>query len=518
MAELFYNNFKEYSQEFHNYLQPMQKAWEKLSVKFSIGDISFFMLRLATIIGGIAWLSLAPLSPDESTKLIKALIAFSAYSILLYLFILGGIGRFSTIYIISLVLDLMFVFTLVNLQADFTNSFFLGYYMLTALHSFYFGVGFGLSVAVISCVLYFLNIQPLLSQIHWTDLGLRMVFLFPIAIPLGLLSQNLRRKTSEIERLNTELEKSLDNLTSMQEKLVEQEKLSALGRFTADVAHEIRNPLTALGGIARRLEKRLPGGTKEKKYSDLIVAETTRLESILRDVLTYSEKMENHFEKHDLNKPVAEAAPFFCDTCYEKKIKLVEKYAENLPQVYMHSDHVKQAVGNIVTNAIEAMPGGGTLTVETGMEKENGIDWVTVTVSDTGEGISRDALSYIFEPFHSTKVTGVGTGLGLPISYKIMEEHRGFIRVDSEPGRGSSFKLYFPYQNEAEDTKTPCWQFIGCGIEKDTARRCPAYPYFGRICYGVAGTLCEHGISGIYAGKIEECAKCPFYQEVLQGA
>jgi len=481
---------------------------------FSIGDISFFILRLATIIGGMAWLSLAPLSPDETIRLIKALIAFSTYSILLYVFILVSPARLAAIYLISLVLDLIFVFTLVSLNPDFTNSFFLGYYMLTALHSFYFGVGFGLFVAIISCFLYYLNIQSLMYQIHWTDLVLRMVFLFPIAVPLGLLSQNLRKKTYEIERLNLELNKSLDSLTRMQEKLVEQEKLSALGRFTADVAHEIRNPLTAIGGIARRLEKRLVDGTREKSYIDLIIAETSRLESILRDVLTYSEKDQNHFEKFDINITVSEAVPFFCDTCQEKKIKLIENYFEELPEIFLHPDHVKQAIGNIMVNGIEAMSDGGTLTVKTNIEKENDINWLTVTVSDTGEGIPHDSLGYIFEPFHSTKKTGIGTGLGLPIAHKIMEEHRGFIRVDSEPGRGSKFKLYFPYQSEEDDAKIPCWEFIGCGIEKDSSRRCPSYPHFGRICYGVAGTLCEIGVSGIYAEKIEECSKCPFYKEL----
>lgn len=492
----------------------MKKAWKKLFTRFSIGDISFFILRLATILGGIAWLSVAPLSPDESTRLIKALAAFSAYSILLYVFILSSPGRLASVYLVSLVLDLFFVFTLVNLHPDFNNSFFLGYYMLTALHSFYFGVGFGLFVAIISCVLYYLNVHPLLYQAHWTDLVLRMVFLFPIAVPLGLLSQNLRKKHREIERLNQELNNSLESLTRMQEKLVEHEKLSALGRFTADVAHEIRNPLTALGGIARRLAKRLPAGTKEKSYSDLIVSEAARLESILRDVLTYSEKGQNHFKRHDLNKTISEAAPFFCDACQENKIKLKENYSDDLPKIYLHLDHIKQAVGNIILNAIEAMPHGGILTVNTGMEEENSIHWLTVTIADTGEGIPEDALDYIFEPFHSTKKTGIGTGLGLPIAHKIMEEHRGFIRVDSDPDRGSSFKLYFPYQREEEDTKTPCWEFIGCGIEKDSTRRCPAYPYFGRICYGVAGTLCEWGTSGIYAEKIEECTKCPFYEEL----
>jgi signal transduction histidine kinase len=494
----------------------MKKTWEKLLTRFSIGDLSFFVLRLATILGGISWLSLAPLSPDETTKLITALLAFSAYSTLLYFFILRSPERLTTIYLISLVLDLFFVFMLVNLHPDFNNRFFLGYYMLTALHSFYFGVGFGLFVAIVSCCLYYLNIHPLLYQVHWTDLVLRMVFLFPIAVPLGLLSQNLRKKHHEIERLNFELNNSLNNLTRMQEKLVEQEKLSALGRFTADVAHEIRNPLTALGGIARRLEKRLPDGTKEKNYSDLIISEASRLESILRDVLIYSEKEQNHFSRQSLNKPVSEAAPFFCETCKEGKVKLLENYATDLPQIYLHPDHVKQAVGNIILNAIEAMPQGGTLNVNTSMVEENGIHWLIVSISDTGEGIPKDSLEYIFEPFHSTKKTGIGTGLGLPIAHKIMEEHRGFIKVESEPGHGSMFKLYFPYQSQEEDTKKPCWEFIGCGIEKDSSRCCPAYPYFGRICYGVAGTLCEYGTSGIYAEKIEDCSKCPFYEELRQ--
>ena len=183
----------------------MKKTWKKLLTSFSIGDLSFLILRLTTILGGIAWLSLAPLSPHETTKLIKALLAFSAYSILLYIFILSRSARLATIYLISLVLDLFFVFTLVNLHPDFNNSFFLGYYMLTALHSFYFGVGFGLSVAIVSCFLDYLNIHLLLFQVHWTDLVLRMVFLFPIAVPLGLLSQNLRKKHHEIERLRIKI-------------------------------------------------------------------------------------------------------------------------------------------------------------------------------------------------------------------------------------------------------------------------------------------------------------------------
>ncbi len=495
----------------------MENIRKQLLSRYSLGDASFFILRVLTILGGFAWLSLAPLSSEESSQLIKALFYFTSYSILIYICIIFRPGVITSIYLISLVLDLVFVFSLVKLQPTFDNSFFLGYYMLTALHSFYFGVRFGLFVAVISCLLYFINIDPFSQQIHWTDMALRIVFLFPIAVPLGLLSENLRKKNEEIEQLNLRLEKSLDNITSMQNKMVEHEKYSALGRFTSDVAHEIRNPLTAMGGLARRLEKRLENDTKEKQYINLIISESVRLESILRDVLIYSEKEGNQLLKLDINKPVSEAAPFFCDTCPEKNIKLVEKYTAELQPVNINPDHVKQAVGNIILNAIDAMPNGGTLTISTGTEKLNEIEWQTVTISDTGKGIPEDSQDYIFEPFHSTKRTGLETGLGLPIAHKIMEEHRGFIRVESELGKGSTFMLYFPYQSDEDSKKKPCWEYIGCGIEKDRTRRCPSYPYFGRICFAVAGTFCENRVSGIYAEKIEECRRCPFFKEIKQG-
>ncbi len=489
------------------------KRWSALKERLSLVDAVFFTLRVITILGGLAWLILAPLSADETKALLWALGAFSLYSLILYLLIWLRPWRIRQIYLLSLVLDLIFVFYLVSFQRRFDNSFFLGYYLLTALHTFYFGLRFGLVVASVAAVLYLINVGEYPGHIHWTDLALRISFLYLIAIPLGLLSEKLRRDKEEIEKLNRQLADSLENLKKMQKKLIEAEKLSALGRLTADIAHEIRNPLAALGGMARRLDKRIPEGSREKEYVKVILSEAARLESILRDILILSAQGRFELKRGDINQPVREGVEFFCDVCSQQKIKIVEDYATNLPRVYFDHDSVKQAVGNLITNAIEAlMPQGGTVTVRTGTEFSNEITWVTVSVSDTGPGIPEEKLELIFEPFYSTKKIGVGTGLGLSIVRKIMEEHRGFVRVKSRVGEGSTFTLYFPYQSEEEDQKTPCWEYMKCGIEKDPSRRCPAYPYFGRICWAIAGTLCEGRIMGTYAQKIHECHHCPFYQ------
>ncbi|RMD52973.1 MAG: ATP-binding protein, partial [Nitrospirae bacterium] len=106
-------------------------------------------------------------------------------------------------------------------------------------------------------------------------------------------------------------------------------------------------------------------------------------------------------------------------------------------------------------------------------------------------------------------------GVGLSISKKIMEEHSGFIKADSNLGNGSKFTLYFPYQSEKEYSKIQCWQYMGCGKDCDKiSKKCPAYPHFGRSCWAISGTLCEGEVSGDYAKKIGNCKRCPFYRYV----
>ncbi len=243
-----------------------------------------------------------------------------------------------------------------------------------------------------------------------------------------------------IERKRAELEKE-----KLQEKLAQSEKLSALGRITANVAHEIRNPLTSLGGFARRLNNKIPDGSSVKEYAEVIISEANRLEKILRNVLTYSMHARSHMEKYNINEIIDESLKVFEVMWKDNSIR-VERNINDLPQIQINRDQVREAIDNLLSNAIDSMADGGTLTIASKKEFFNEISYIAVKITDEGEGIPEEHLSKIFEPFFSTKALGEShrTGLGLSICRKIMEEHGGLIKAESTLGEGSTFSLYFP--------------------------------------------------------------------------
>ena len=495
----------------------LRDHWRRFRAVFTESDVSFLLLRLATILGGYVWLLAAPLSTADAIDLLKSLIVFFFYSLFFYFLIFLKPGRIRRVYALSLILDLLFIYWMVHLQNSFANSFFLGYYLLVALHSFYFGISFGLVAAVLASVLYSLNFLPFATQVHWTELGIRIGFLYLIALPLGFISQKMQQDRQRIEELNRQLADSLESLERMQDKMVRSEKLLALGRLTADIAHEIRNPLSALGGLNRRMLKTLAVGSKERRYAETIASEVDRLEAILRDIITLT-MVGVHLQRNDINRVIREAVSYARNICLEgERVSLEENYAPDLPRVYLEPDQLRQVMGQLVCNAVDAIEGEGRITVSTGTRFKNEILWVTVAVHDTGPGIPEEQMERLFEPFFSTKRTGQVTGLGLAIVHKIMEDHRGFVQVESNrKGKGTTFTLYFPYQPEEEDGKKPCWEYLHCGIESDPSRNCPAYPYFGRICWAIAGTLCEGKVMGTFAEKTHDCRQCPVFQDMLR--
>lgn len=318
------------------------------------------------------------------------------------------------------------------------------------------------------------------------------------------------------QTLEDEIAKKAGELKQSQNKLIQAEKLASLGRLTSDVAHEIRNPLSAIGGFARRLNK-IVAGEKEKEYAGILVTEVDRLEKILRDVLTFSRDAKFHLERHKIENVLSDTLKIYQDLCKEQSVNLMVDIGDNLPGILIDQDQVRQALGNLITNAIDSMPGGGTLTVKAGLEELHEVTFVFLSVSDTGTGIPEEKLPLIFEPFFSTKETGHGTGLGLSITRKILEEHGGFIKAESNIGEGSTFSLYFPYQCPEESQETNCWEYMKCGRDKDATLKCPAYPNFGRMCWAVAGTFCEGKVQGTFAQKYEDCTKCEFYQKSTKG-
>ncbi|MBI5741740.1 MAG: PAS domain S-box protein [Nitrospirae bacterium] len=248
-----------------------------------------------------------------------------------------------------------------------------------------------------------------------------------------------------IERKRTEEEKR-----GLQEQLLQAEKLAALGRFAANVAHEIRNPLTAIGGFARRLERKVAEGTKEKDYLSFIISEVNRLEGILKSVLVYSRDTGPNIEEYDIHEILDRVLNLNEEICREKSISVNKAYGD-VPRIPIDKEHAIEAVENIVLNAVDFMPGGGVLTVVTAEEIHEGRPYVCVKISDTGMGILPERLNLIFEPFYTTKVLEKGTGLGLSITRKIVESHGGFVEVKSAVDKGSTFTLCFPLGRPAQE-------------------------------------------------------------------
>ena len=493
-------------------MSTLKARYDSVRSGFEIADIGFFVLRIIALSGTVGWLLVAPVPRETVSTFLRIAGFFLSYCVLVYTLLFFRFDRKRDIYRLFLLFDLAFVYLLIVNSGGFASSFFIGFHLLTALHAFYYGYRSGLAVAIVCAAIYLLACLRV-SAIEPIDFLLRISFLFLIALPIGLLSVTLRRDKEKIESLNRDLAESLETMKHLQGKLVEVEKLSALGRLTADVAHEIRNPLTAIGGFAKRLEKRLPENTAEKEYATIVVKEVARLERILRDTLTFSREAKYHLQYADINNLLVRLKAKFGAVCREKNLLLAVRPEPGLPPCIVDEDQIRQAFDNLVTNAIDAMTDGGTLTLSTRTACESGTHYVVIDVSDTGPGISPDLVKRIFEPFYSTKEIGHGTGLGLSICKKIMEEHRGSIRVSAASGGGAMFSLFIPYVPVDEIFKAQCWEIMRCGVEKseNAADRCPAFPNYGRICWSVAGTLSETKVHCAVAEKIGDCRKCTFY-------
>jgi two-component system NtrC family sensor kinase len=223
----------------------------------------------------------------------------------------------------------------------------------------------------------------------------------------------------------------------MEEELLRNERLSALGRMAAHISHEIKNPLMLIGGFARQVLKD-PAGDPEKVKEKLriMVDEVQRLEGLLVEVGSYAKISEPQKRPGDLNALIQETCHRLEPTIQERGISLRLELDEDLPQVQFDPVHLRQVILNIAKNGIEAMPQGGTLTIASGREPGR----VLVHIADTGEGIPPEVRAKIFQPFFSTKPKG--SGLGLAISQKIIEAHQGAITIESETHQGTRVTFF----------------------------------------------------------------------------
>jgi PAS domain S-box-containing protein len=242
----------------------------------------------------------------------------------------------------------------------------------------------------------------------------------------------------------------------LEQVLFDSEKLAATGRLAASIAHEINNPLEAVQNALYLLQKEFGEDSVKRPYLDIAARETQRMSRILRQMLGFYRQQEVMGDI-DLNALVEEAGGLVVKRLRERGVQIANQLDPGLPRVRAAADQLKQVLLNLLLNAADSMPKGGTITVATqagaGAETELfGRDAVQIQVRDTGEGIPDDLLAQIFEPFFSTK-PGKGTGLGLWVSQGIVQSHGGTMRVRSRLGRGTTFMITLPVQGPPSDAR-----------------------------------------------------------------
>ena len=256
-----------------------------------------------------------------------------------------------------------------------------------------------------------------------------------------------QRGTVRVEALFrdvTEQRRLKDRSRDLYQQLLQAEKLAVLGQTISQVAHELNNPLATILSWGERLQEQ-PLDATSKRGADAIVAATERATRIVRDLLTYAKPRPSTRSMIDLNHVVRETLELRADEQAANSIDAVTALASGLPPVFADAHRIQQVLLNLMNNAEQAMVGAhgrGSLVVRTWHDAS--VNTVSFEVSDDGPGLAPEIRARIFDAFFTTKPVGEGTGLGLAVAYNIVKDHGGRIRVDSEPGRGTSFVVDLP--------------------------------------------------------------------------
>ena len=302
----------------------------------------------------------------------------------------------------------------------------------------------------------------------WVDRPMRKLKAQAERIGTGDFSTRVNLSGSgEISELSSTIEKMRDQLAKAQEaervanaqriealeKLRHSERLATLGQLSAGIAHELGTPLNVISGRAKLIGRADLEAADITRSARIIGEQAERMTQIIRQLLSFARREKPRKQSIDLNNVLRGLQPLLDPTAHKQGISLtIREWEQPLP-TYADPGQLQQVLLNLTLNAIQAMPDGGEIIISSSAPtavvvpervKESSSSWVSLQVRDQGVGIAAEKLQLIFDPFYTTKDVGDGTGLGLSIAYGIVEEHGGWIDVESTPGEGSCFTVYLP--------------------------------------------------------------------------
>ncbi len=281
-----------------------------------------------------------------------------------------------------------------------------------------------------------------------------------LAISFNAMMDDLKQARAELTRwsetLVDKVEEKTNELRKVQAQIIHMEKMASLGKLGASIAHEINNPLSGILTFARLIQKQIRSNNLspdkiEKILNEIsmIADEAKRCGEIVKDLMFFSRKQDGEHKRHDFNQIIEKSIHLVQHRLDLQQIRLEQNLLTPSPSIECDSSHIQQALMALLVNALEAMPDGGKLIVETSQENP---DAVKIAIADTGCGIPESDLDHVFEPFFTTKSSASGVGLGLSIVYGIVQNHNGEIHVASKQSEGTKFTLTLPLHSTLKKT------------------------------------------------------------------
>ena len=425
-----------------------RKPWHASLGLLERDERVFAVLLAVVMVGGLAALGLFPLRPRyRDIDLFWLIFCFAAYKIGIFALVTVNPRATRAYFIGALVIDLLLVFVLLCLTGAGDSVFYLLFFPLCAVNAYYFGPWVGLGAAVVAGGLYAWSTVLVPPWVGWPPVLIVAAVAGLPALTLGLVADRERRARSEVERLNDQLTSTLSRLQTAQQELVVAERMATVGRLSLRIAHEVRNPISAIELNAEMLEDivRERNDVEMKEAAGLVGAireQVTALDALTEEYLAFARFPKPHFEEESINHLVQELADFVRPVASRQGLTLRVDVDPSVPMMEIDRGLLRQAVLNLVKNGLETLSSGGELTIESRFDG----DAVEISVSDTGGGIPEDVGPRLFEQFFTTKPQG--TGLGLSITRQIAEEHGGEIRWKNRVPLGATFTIRLPIKRE----------------------------------------------------------------------
>lgn len=400
------------------------------------------LLALA-MVGGLATIGLIPLRPRYRIDLISLVFWFAAYKVGVFVLVTVKPQATRKIFLGALAVDLVLVFILLYLTGGGDSFYYALFYPLVGVNGYYFGPRIAGVAALTAGALFALAAWLVPPWVGWPSVLFLSVSAGLPAVSLGHVAERERHAREEVDQLNLELTGTLTRLQTTQHELLVSERMAAVGRVSLKVAHEVRNPISAIELNAEMLQEIVGGqpGPEMEEAKHLVSAirdQVSALDAITEEYLAFARFPRPQFEEDSINDLVTELAEFVRPLAMRQGLTVRVETERGLPMLEIDRGLLRQAVLNLVKNAFEALSRGGVVTLASRLAGEA----VEVSVSDTGPGITPAVAERLFEQFFTTKPQG--TGLGLGITRQIIDEHGGEIHWANRAEGGVTFTIRLP--------------------------------------------------------------------------